>query len=269
MFPVNLVQNFISQYLDGNIQNLSFFDLKRLRNDEVYGCPGRRFDPDDTNLMRAIYCLVFGEVWENLSMDNSGDGKLRGDTINSSATFFSYPWDNKFIPKWNPPTELIEKINKFQKTFHTIGNMTVLPDRRIGEWSINKHRGCHDEWHDYEDRFLAALYKILTNKADKDEDLLELVTLNNEDFAPFYGEEGWKRFIDGNMLNDYVDMNYLPLVKSKGYTWWQGGYVNKDRYFAEAVRYIDDSTMIIERRGQRMIEVLKQILSVHAKIYQR
>ena len=264
MNPEELITEYVQNKLKGNKDLLATFPLASLQYDKTFGCPNRRFDCDDTELMRAIYCIVFKDVWMNLSLENSGDGKLRGDTINSSATFFSYPWDNKFIPKWNPPAELIEKIDGFQKTFHTIGNMVVLPDRRIGEWSINKHRGCHDEWHDYEDRFLSALYKILTDKADKDEDLLELVTLNNEDFAPFYGEEGWKRFIDGNMLNNYVDKNYLPLVKSKGYTWWRGGYVNKDRYFAEAVRYIDDSTMIIEKRGQRMIEVLRQILSVHA-----
>ena len=68
--------------------------------------------------------------------------------------------------------------------------MAVLPDRRIGEWSINKHRGCHDDWHDYEDRFLAALYKVLTKQEDRDLDLEDLVQLNKEDFEPFYGEEG-------------------------------------------------------------------------------
>ena len=123
-------------------------------------------------------------------MENCGEGKLRGDTINSSATFFSYPWDDKFTPKWNPPTELSEKIAGFQKTFHTIGNMMVLPEKRIGEWSINKHRGCHDEWHDYMDRFLDALHKVLTNAADLDEDLKDLVELNTSDFEPFYGENG-------------------------------------------------------------------------------
>ena len=38
--------------------------------------------------------------------------------------------------------ELQEKIAEFQTTFHTVGNMTVLPDKRSDEWSINKHRGC-------------------------------------------------------------------------------------------------------------------------------
>lgn len=212
--------------------------------------------------MRAIYCIVFGDVWKNLSWENSGEGKLRGDTINSSATFFSYPWDDKFTPKWNPPIELVEKIKEFQHTFHTIGNMMVLPDKRIGEWSINKHRGCHDEWHDYEDRFLDALYKVLTNHPDLDEDLKELVEANNEDFSPFYGEEGWRKYIDGNLLNDYVDSKYLPQIKSKGYTWWRGGHINKERFFAEAHRYIDDSTKIIHNRAQRILTALRHTITI-------
>lgn len=251
-------KTFVAERLEGNIDRIVDYDLKRLRQDKQYGCPGPYFDPDDTYLMRAVYCIVFGDVWTNLSWTNSGDGKLRGDTINSSATLFSYPWKDEFTPKWNPPVELTEKIKTFQHTFHTIGNMTVLPDKYIGKWSINKHRGCHDNWHDYEDRFLDALYKVLTDKPGLDGDLQDLVQLNNEDFAPFYGEDGWRRFIDGNLLNDYVDTDYIPIVKSIGYTWWRSGYINKKRYFDEANRYIDDSTSIIYNRGKRMLDILKE-----------
>lgn len=88
-------------------------------------------------------------------------------------------------------------MKEFQTTCYTIGNMAVLPDRRIGEWSINKHRGCHNEWHDYEDRFLEALYLVLTCDSQRDPDLEELVELNKEDFRPFYGKEGWVKFVEG------------------------------------------------------------------------
>ena len=251
------IRDFIDSHLEGNIDSLVDYDLKNLAKDEVYGCPGRQFDADDCNLMRVVYCLVFRETWANLTIDNCGNEKMRGDTMNSSGTFFSYPWDDRFTPKWNPPSDLSEKIKAFQSSFHTIGNMTVLPDKRIDDWSINKHRGCHDEWHDYEDRFLAALYKVLMQMPDADKDLQELVELNREDFQPFYGEEGWKRFIDGNLLEYYVDGKYIPVVTSKGYTWWRGGYTNKERFFQEANRYIDRSTEIIKNRGEQIVEKLK------------
>ena len=86
-----IIDKFVEEKLFGNIDSIIDYDLGLLRSDKQYGCLGRQFDPDDTNLMRAIYCIVFGDVWTNLTWDNSGEGKLRGDTINSSATLFSYP----------------------------------------------------------------------------------------------------------------------------------------------------------------------------------
>ena len=257
MNPRKLIRSFKYVWLDGNLNRLATFQLSKLRNDETFGCPGRKFDCDDTELMRAIYCVVFDYAWENISMDNMGDGKLRGDTMNTYNTLFAHPWSDMFTARWNPDKKLLNKMKEFQNICYTIGNMTVLPDRRIGEWSINKHRGCHDLWHDYEDRFLAALYKVLTLKPDRDQDLEELVLLNKEDFDPYFGEEGWKRFIDMNMLEYYVDVEYKPVITSKGYTYWRGGYTNKERFFAECHRYIDFSTKIINERAKRMIDILE------------
>ncbi len=257
MTPIELINSFVTEKLEGDIQRLVDFPLGSLRSDKVYGCPNRNFDADDTELMRAIYCVVFGDTWENISMDNLGDGRLRGDTLNTYNTLFSAPWKERFTEIWHPDAKLTAKIKTFHDTCYTIGNMVVLPDRRIGEWSINKHRGCHDEWHDYEDRFLAALYKVLTRQPDRDLDLEELVTLNDEDFQPFYGEDGWRRFIDGNMLEYYVDDYYKPIITSKGYTYWRGGYTNRDRFIAECHRYIDFSTVVIKDRARRMVEKIE------------
>jgi len=151
-------------------------------------------------------------------------------------------------------------MKEFQTTCYTIGNMAVLPDRRIEEWSINKHRGCHNEWHDYEDRFLEALYLVLTGDSRRDPDLEELVELNKEDFIPFYGKNGWVKFVDGNLLMDYVNSDYVPVVRSKGYTYWRGGYTNRDRFLSECHRYIDNSTEIIHKRAKTMIAILKHKL---------
>ena len=262
MSPKELIAQFIEEKLEGEITRLASFPLGNLRNDSTYGCPGRNFDSDDTELMRAIYCLVFGEVWENLSMDNLGDGKLRGDTLNTYNTLFSQPWNEKFTAIWHPDDKLTAKMKEFQKTCYTVGNMAVLPDRRIGEWSINKHRGCHNEWHDYEDRFLEALYLVLTGDSKRDLDLEELVELNKEDFMAFYGKDGWVKFVEGNLLMDYVDSDYVPVVRSKGYTYWRGGYTNRDRFIAECHRYIDDSTEIINHRAKLMIEKIKVKLDI-------
>ncbi len=194
-------------------------------------------------------------------MDNLGDGKLRGDTINTYSSLFARPWNkpDHFVEKWHPDEVFLAKRKAFNDTCYTMGNMMVLPDCRIGEWSINKHRGCHDEWHDYEDRFLSALHKVLLNMPNADEDLQELVKLNQDDFLAFYGEEGWRHFIDGNMLEYYVDESYIPVISSKGYVYWRGGYTNRNHFFEECNRYIDFATDVIRSRAKRMIDVLKGI----------
>lgn len=60
-----------------------------------------------------------------------------------------------------------------------------------------------------------------------------------------------------NMLEYYVDVEYKPVITSKGYTYWRGGYTNKERFFAECHRYIDFSTKIINERAKRMIDILE------------
>lgn len=256
--PINIVSSFVKEYLNNEIDKLGSFYLGNLVNDKTYGCPGRKFDPDDTELMRAIYCIVFGKAWGDISMHDLGEGKLRGDTINTYNTLFSPPWKERFTAIWDPNSDLKEKIKKFKSSCYTVGNMTLLPDKRIGEWSINKHRGCHDDWHDYEDRFLAALYKVLTKKDDRDLDLEELVEANHYYFKPYYGESGWKRFVINNMLEYYVDELYRPIISSKGYTYWRGGYTNRDRFLTECHRYIDFTMGIINKRAKRIIDIIKE-----------
>jgi hypothetical protein len=58
MEAIDLIRAFVSERLEGNIDSLATFDLGKLKGDSIYGCSGRFFDCDDTNLMRAIYCIV-------------------------------------------------------------------------------------------------------------------------------------------------------------------------------------------------------------------
>ncbi len=253
---IKFLKDFTAQYLDGNIERIATFELAKLRYDKVYGCPGRNFDSDDTNLMRAIYYIVFGKTW-NIEYQDLEHMKMRGDTINTYSTLFSRPWQERFIQIWHPDAEFLAKRSVFHKTCYTMGNMTMLPNIALADWTINQHRGCHDEWHDYEDRFLSALRQVLLDDKHADPDLKDLIDLNCKYFSPFWGEQGWRKFIEGNMLEYYVDENYIPVISSKGYTYWRGGYINRDRFFEECHRYMDFTTNIINDRAQRMIEKLK------------
>lgn len=83
----DLIRFFITDYLDGNIERIASFDLHRLKDDERYGKSERWFGCDYTKLMRAIYCVVYGDAWEE-SLETY---IFCGDTINTYNTMFGCP----------------------------------------------------------------------------------------------------------------------------------------------------------------------------------
>jgi len=135
--------------------------------------------------------------------------------------------------------------------------MTVLPNIFVGRDSINTYRGCHRSWHDFEDRFLQALYLQLVKDEPQDKGLETLLEANQDFFEPFFGLEGWKRYIDLHFLSGYVDEDYVPVIKSKGYYFWQKREMSNEQYCEEAERYILFSSDIISHRAAKMLEIIK------------
>lgn len=275
MKPIELIRNFIKERLDGDINKLATFPLTMLWDDDKYGCPDRQFDCDDTNLMRAIYCVVFYDAWTNLTMETLDKSTLRGDTMNTRATLFGRKCkpDESYHPgldKYSPSKELSNRVSNFYFVCNSIGNMMVLPNHskmvellENGEprhtwWTINTHRGCCPEIQDYMDRFLIQMHKVLTFQTDADENLKELIRANNDQFERYYGEEGWKNFIRNNMLEYYCDEHFIPTLSSKGYTFWRNCYTTRDNYLKECERY--HVIPIINKRATRMISMIKQQL---------
>lgn len=259
---ISLIGSLTEKYLNGDIHALKTFPLGMLKEDETYGCPNRKFDSDDTNLMRAIYTLVFSDVW-GIGPEDLENYTLRGDTINSYSTLLAPPWNSeRFIERWRPDEDFKNRRTLFNDVCYSMGNMMVLPNIAIGEWTINRHRGVHEEWHDYEDRFLLALYNVLTDAPNKDFDLCDLVEVNREMFLPFYGKDGWNRFIKGNMLEAYVDKDYKPIITSQGYTYWRrSGYISSDNFYKECNRYMAFVQRFVSDRADRIILKLEDAMS--------
>lgn len=266
MTPKGLIRQFVDERLDGDINKLATFELRFLNGDQLYGNPnGRHYDSDDTELMRAIYSIVFEDAWPDIS-DNLQAYTLRGDTLNTFATMFGKvrgdyrPEVHPGLDRHNPSTEIVKLVEDFYHVCWTMGNMMVLPNRLLGSDSINTYRGCHNVWHDYEDRFLAALRKVLMNESNVDERLRELVEVNPEFFKPYYGDQGWRAFIDKNLLNDYVNEDYVPIISSRGYCYWLTWHMSDEEYFDEAKRYIAFATEVIRHRSMQMIKIIKTAL---------
>lgn len=85
-----LVKQFISDKLKNNIENLKTYDFSELRKDAKYGCQSSYFRAADTEIAKAIFCLVWGEDFPNVNLDTIGEGKTYvGAELNSFNTLFS------------------------------------------------------------------------------------------------------------------------------------------------------------------------------------
>ncbi len=251
---------FADKYLASDIDNLSTFPLTRTKGGK-FGCPGRTFDPDDTEIMRYIYVALFRDAFPELSLETLANGIFRGDTLNTYNTMFGRPDDSSLHPgldRFAPPEDLKAKVADFYLNhFPTIGNMVVLPNLRVQKKSLNTYRGCHPQWRDYFDRFLPEVRKVMTCHSNYDETLHQIMDANHAYLNRYYGEEGrgFDNFVQSLFLTDYLAASY----HSKGFYFWKKD-LPRDAYLEEAVRYIDFSNKVIENRGKRMIKKVKEFL---------
>lgn len=268
--PKQLIIDFIHEYLHDDITELAHFHLRELQEDEKFGCPGRKFDADDTNLMRAVYCVLFSDVWEGLNMESLDKYVYRGDTMNTYNTMFGRPNQESLHPgldKYNPSKELIDKVDDFQKNIcGTIGNMTVLPNighDYNGQYeTINTYRGCHYIWHDFFDQFLGSLNDVLDGKGETDFPLKKLVELNKKPFLPYMNSKGILCLSQGLLWEDYIDQEGKPVLTSKGFFYWRNFGMTREEYLQEAERYVNFARTVIENRSIKMVIILRKRLGM-------
>lgn len=258
MNPKELIQHFITERLNGDINNFVSYDLAQLEGDKVFGCPGRSFDCDDTNVARAVYCIVFGDVFPNLTMETLQDRTYRGDTMNSFRTLLGkYTEDHAACEDvYNIPQEFANKIHRFSHTYHTIGNMIPLPNKKT---TLNLNMMRSRLWADYFDSFLINVMHYL-NEDSYHEKFTPLMKANDFAFERYRGRKGGMEELQkGLMLEGYTDgvtMQEFPL------TMRLSNKTPENLYIAYARHYIDFCTNLIENRSKKIIHALcQQILN--------
>ena len=256
------LQDFIQEKLNGDPDGILTFDFKTLRDSEKFGCPGRRFDGDDTEIVRAVCVVLWKDLLPELSMATLGDGeKYRGDTMNSFHTMFGreIPGRPGFfagLEKYDPPEEMRERVREFGNAYcSTVGNFVVLPNLYVQGTTLNMHRGTN-EWRDFFDRFLIQLRNVLCGGEEKDPLLAELVKANGFCFGKFEGREGFSSLVRGLLLEDYCDQEFLPkFVFPMNYHWKNPA--DKETYFRDTAAYLDNAERIIRNRGRRIRDLLR------------
>ena len=255
-----LINDFVEERLQGNLNELVRFDFAQLRGDNKYGvCSGESFDCDNTNLSRAIYLLVFEDVWSDLSLLSLENGMYRGDTINSfNTTFGKTVATGGFagLNRFGPDEDLQQRVLKFHSLYHTIGNFMVLPNACVVGHTLNTFRGSYYQWRDYIDKFVEALHLLLTAPQSVDNGLFyQLIAANIKDFEPYYCQEGFELLMDKLLLNDCINQEGRPKQLFDVVYHWDRR-LTRDIYLRPINQYLDFSESFIEKRGAKMVEIL-------------
>ena len=260
------VIDFVREKLDGNWEKLPDFDFKTLKDCPRFGSPDRYFDCDDTNIMRAIYVVLWQDMFPDLTLKTLGGNRpYRGDTLNTFHTMFGREIPEKpgfyaGLEKYAPSDEMRSKVRDFQQNIcSTLGNFTVLPNCYGAGTTLNLYRGTN-QWRDFFDRFLIELHTHLTGESNQDAVLIDLLHANRQAFEPYRTPEGFKKFLRGLLLEDYCTvLNMQPrTIFIMNYHWMNPD--DRESYFKAAAHYLENATAIIRNRGERMKNLLKERL---------
>ena len=256
----SLINNFVEERLQGNLNEFIRFDFAQLRGDKKYGvCSGDSFDCDNTNLSKAIYLLLFEDVWNDVSFVSLEKGVYRGDTINSfNTTFGKADVTGGFagLNRFNPDENLQQRVLKFHSLYHTIGNFMVLPNTSVDGHTLNTFRGSYYQWKDYIDKFVGALYLLLTSPQSVNNELFHwLISANIKDFEPYYHQDGFELLMDKLLLNDCINQEGKPKQLFDVVYHWDKR-LTRDKYLRHVNQYLDFCESFIEKRGAKMVEIL-------------
>ncbi|HBI94446.1 MAG TPA: hypothetical protein DDY58_19570 [Terrisporobacter glycolicus] len=282
-----LINDFINNTLNGEIERLKTYYFDDLKGNLKYSYPkcenisGWIFDCDDTVLARAIYCVIWGYIFE-LKVDNIGPwnkktGKkiYRGDTMNSFNTLFGNSNSGIFAYRarfygLDEDIAIWQNIIRFRYKYHTIGNFIVIPNKG----NINGVRGR--KLKDYFDLFLLDIYEYKKNNVCK---LKEQFDKNSfyKDFSMnsikeiFFLEDYFKGEIPKEFINTSKDARYkitrskeerIKREKSKG----KIDYFLEEEYKKLVHSYLAKSEQVIDNRADKIIKILKDELEVSLKI---
>lgn len=252
-FAISLLRDFVREKLGGDIHKLRTYDLKTLADERKYGDSFFERSP----IIKAIMSLAFGDVWPDLSVDAINKGKFECDSINKYQNLFGINMCDQYfkgMQKFNPTSAQHQRALKVAHLSYTVGNLWVLPSSP----SIAS-RILDNSYRYYMDKFLLAIYNVLTEKKRVDKTLQSIIAKNGL-MAVYKEEEGFDKFIHDMMLDDFLDYyrkptEIFPFVSSamKG--------LDKDTYFDAVDQFSTFCEKFIPRRADMIIEKLSKALS--------
>ena len=271
-----ILQGFTKDVLEGDIEKLREFNFSNLTQ-----YVGESIDPDMYLITQAIYILLWGDIYD-LTFKKIGPWSwrnkypFRGDTINSFRSLFgsedirrdeTFAFRAKLYGADKNP-RLWEKINKFSRSYHCIGNFIVIPNRGSLKYGINGARaGYYDSMRDYFDWFLIAVAEFQRKVKEGESHFTKFekqLRRNPEYYPDFLSIKEWEErfFLTPYFKDGKPTLLFKKPLEERLKVTDPNGTDPQISYYAEEYLelledFIDRSEEVIKYRTDKIIEVLK------------
>lgn len=257
--PRQLIKDFISEHLNGNIEALTNYDFRQLEGVERYGeTHGYAFDIYSTDIVRAIATIIFDDIALKEVMFSRKRGTL---VLAPSPVITEDLWGNQIddhfvmfsILKFCPNRKgLSQRIIPCAKLCNTIGNLYLQP------YSLVDYRHSHSYGRFLSDHMLSDLYNTLVVDKGGSRRMKNAVMDAQKFFAPYHGTNGWKSLMDKWLMDGLVDYYLHPEPFFEDFT--LNADIPTDVYFKALDQCLEMCYEIIPNRAQRMVQRLKDKL---------
>lgn len=252
VYALRLVNEFVKEVLQGDVNKLSTFDFSTISDNKKYGDMQLARAP----IVRAIMALVFNDAWPTLNVDNLIHYTYWCDSINHFQQLFGANILDQYfkgMQKFNPTPAQHQRAVKVAHLTNHIGNVWVLPNK-------DTLYRCKEQFRGYVDQMLKAMYVCMIDGKRQNRQIKGALYTNRKLMVDYQGEEGFKKFIQNMMLEDYVDENGLPKDVFMG-VWSMMKELDGETYFKAVDEYCSFMESFVPRRGERIVQKLKQIMS--------
>ena len=255
-YALNKLKKFVAERLDGDIKKLKDFDFYTLREDTEFGDERVSVVGLESILVKSILTLAFADTYPDFTYESMDKHKYKPDTINITSTIFGINFEDyyKALETYDAPAELCERVARFGKKVHTIGNIMVLPS------GLNLMRNTKPLGRGYCDVFLVEFYKMMIGAKKCNMKMLDALNLKKKEVAAFRTEENFNHIVHELMLEDFLDEEGKPKQVFQGLFSWEPG-ISRDTFIKAANEFLDFCEPFVDKRADRIIEKLEKVLS--------
>lgn len=274
-YALALVKDFIAEELEGDINRLKDYDFNQLISkdasrqkavDKYLTCAGGYIQGSDIAIVRAIASLVFGNAWEEFTLESMDKYKFKIDYLHQLVYLFGSPlgleWGLKQfsgLDKFNASEELQDRVARLWYLHRTIGNIILLPAMlTYSQVGINLTRAKR-LWRNYPDSFLKALREELVDETHRNRYLQSECHKNRKFYVHCKTKEGFDQLMKELLLEDFLDENGLPVHRFAGVGFMDKN-LDRETYLKAVDEYLDFCEKEIPARAERLIDRLKDIL---------